>query len=104
MIPSARGKVSSIRLGLAEIAITDHVDYGIKYDWSEIDQMPYRQNEADFPSALISIVLRYQVQESLFCFSIFSQILAAWATEAESLSVFSLACMKYVWYENNIRG
>lgn len=37
--------MSSIRLGLAEIAITDHVDYGIKYDWSEIDPMPYRQNE-----------------------------------------------------------
>lgn len=53
MIPSARGKMSSIRLGLAKIAITDHVDYGIKYDWGEIDPMPYRQNEADLPSALI---------------------------------------------------
>ena len=62
--------MSSIRLGLAEIAITDHVDYGIKYDWSEIDQMPYRQNEADFPSALISIVLRYQVSE-IFLFQHF---------------------------------
>ena len=45
--------MSSIRLGLAEIAITDYVDYGIKYDWGEIDPMPYRQNEADLPSALI---------------------------------------------------
>ncbi len=35
----------AIRLGLSEIAITDHVDYGIKYDWGEIDPMLYRQNE-----------------------------------------------------------
>ena len=33
---------NAIRLGLSEIAITDHVDYGIKYDWGEIDLMPYR--------------------------------------------------------------
>lgn len=36
----------AIRLGLTEIAITDHVDYGIKYDWGEVDLMPYRQNES----------------------------------------------------------
>lgn len=72
----------AIRLGLTEIAITDHVDYGIKYGWGEVDPMPYRQNETDLPSTLISIVLRYQVSGiSFFCFSIFSQILVAWATE-----------------------
>lgn len=63
--------MSSIRLVLAKIAITDHVDYGIKYDWGEIDPMPYRQNEADLPSALISIVLRYQVSGISFFVSAF---------------------------------
>jgi histidinol-phosphatase (PHP family) len=35
----------AIAKGLDEIAITDHVDYGIKYDWDEIDPMPYRGKE-----------------------------------------------------------
>lgn len=43
----------AIAKGLDEIAITDHVDYGIKYDWDEIDPMPYRGNEplanVDYP-------------------------------------------------------
>ena len=43
----------AIAKGLDEIAITDHVDYGIKYDWDEIDPMPCRGNEplanVDYP-------------------------------------------------------
>ena len=35
----------AIAKGLDEIAITDHVDYGIKYDWDEIDPMPYRGSD-----------------------------------------------------------
>lgn len=35
----------AIAKGIDEIAVTDHVDYGIKYDWDEISPMPYRGSE-----------------------------------------------------------
>lgn len=43
----------AIAKGLDEIAITDHVDYGIKYDWGEVEPMPYRDGDpfanVDYP-------------------------------------------------------
>lgn len=41
----------AIRLGLDEIAITDHVDYGVKYDWDEIRPMPMRRDDPGVPFA-----------------------------------------------------
>ena len=32
----------AIEKGIEEICITDHVDYGIKYDWDEVETMVYR--------------------------------------------------------------
>ena len=32
----------AIARGIDELCFTDHVDYGIKYDWDEVDPMPYR--------------------------------------------------------------
>lgn len=43
----------AIKIGLEEICITDHVDYGIKYDWDSVDvndeyYYPYKLN-VDYP-------------------------------------------------------
>lgn len=32
----------AIEKGIEDICITDHVDYGIKYDWDQVDKMIYR--------------------------------------------------------------
>lgn len=44
----------AIDLGLDEICLTDHVDYGIKHDWDEGVEIEYRENgeplaNADYP-------------------------------------------------------
>lgn len=43
----------ALRLGLDEICITDHVDYGIKVDWDSGQEIRYRQGEpfanVDYP-------------------------------------------------------
>ncbi len=35
--------VDAIKLGLDEICFTDHVDYGIKSDWDDVDNIIYRK-------------------------------------------------------------
>ena len=35
----------AINLGIQELAITDHVDYGIKNDWDEDKEIIYRGHE-----------------------------------------------------------
>lgn len=43
----------AIKKGIDELCITDHVDYGVKYDWDEVEIMPYRGSEpfanVDYP-------------------------------------------------------
>ena len=43
----------AIRLGLEEICFTDHVDYGVKYDWDSGKKIEYRNGEpfanVDYP-------------------------------------------------------
>ena len=46
----------AIRMGMDEICITDHVDYGIKEDWDSGKEIRYRNGEpmanVDYPSYL----------------------------------------------------
>ena len=35
----------AIKMGINEICFTDHVDYGIKYDWDCGHSIPYRNGE-----------------------------------------------------------
>lgn len=57
----------AIEMGMEEIAITDHVDYGIKVDWDEGKEIIYRNNEpvanVDYPKwekELMSLQNQYQ--------------------------------------------
>lgn len=42
----------AIAMGLDEICFTDHVDYGIKKDWDEPDEMIYRKGGAGEPDKM----------------------------------------------------
>ncbi len=49
----------AIRMNLDEICITDHVDYGIKYDWDSGQEIMYRNGETlanvDYPRYIAAI-------------------------------------------------
>ncbi|MCC8098068.1 MAG: PHP domain-containing protein, partial [Eubacterium sp.] len=43
----------AVKLGMDEICITDHVDYGVKLDWDSGEKIEYRNGEplanVDYP-------------------------------------------------------
>ena len=57
--PMADVVEDAIALGLDEICLTDHVDYGIKHDWDEPGPMPWRcgapLSNVDYPRYLTRI-------------------------------------------------
>lgn len=56
----------AITLGLDEICFTDHVDYGIKMDWDEVDEMPYGRGWAGEPEKIPLANVNYPVYYSTF--------------------------------------
>ena len=42
----------AISLGLDELCFTDHVDYGVKMDWDEVEKMPCRRGGAGEPEEM----------------------------------------------------
>lgn len=51
----------AIRLGLDEICFTDHVDYGVKWDWDSGKKIEYRNGEpltnVDYPRYLFDFII-----------------------------------------------
>lgn len=57
--PMEQVVTDAIRIGLDEICFTDHVDYGIKYDWDSGKEIEYRNGEplanVNYPSYMEKI-------------------------------------------------
>lgn len=54
LTPLEENILQAIDYGVEEICFTEHVDYGVKFDWDEVDEMPYRRNypfaNCDYPA------------------------------------------------------
>ena len=60
----------AVRMNMDEICITDHVDYGIKYDWDSGQEIIYRNGEplanVDYPRYMTAINdLRYRYADKI---------------------------------------